>query len=83
MKQSNKVPASEIGNFPTMRWRRLFHCSNTARQAIGLRLAFCRPQARGDRPDVRDFAGAKTIDVGRAGCSLFWRPGRGERPNRL
>ncbi len=32
------------------------------------------PQAGGDGADVRDFAGAETIDVGRAGPSLLRRP---------
>src|SRR5207247_2978698 len=37
------------------------------------------PQAGGDGADVRDFAGAETIDVGRAGPSLLRRPGCGQR----
>lgn len=32
-------------------------------------------QAGGDGPDVRDFAGAKPVDVGRAGLFLFRRCG--------
>lgn len=31
------------------------------------------PQAGGNGPDVRDFAGAQTIDVGRAGLALLRR----------
>ena len=35
------------------------------------------PQAGGDGPNVRDLAGAKPIDVGRAGPFLFLRSGFG------
>jgi hypothetical protein len=31
------------------------------------------PQAGGNRPHIRDFAGAQAIDVGRAGPALFGR----------
>jgi hypothetical protein len=34
-------------------------------------------QAGGDGPDVRDFAGAKSIDVRHASLFLFWRCNRG------
>ena len=37
------------------------------------------PQAGGDGANIRDFAGAESIDVGRAGPSLLRRPGCGQR----
>jgi hypothetical protein len=37
------------------------------------------PQAAGDGPDVGDFAGAETVDVGRAGPPLCRRPRFGQR----
>jgi hypothetical protein len=36
-------------------------------------IGFLPPQAGGDRPDIRDLAGAETINVGGAGFFLFRR----------